>query len=365
MEISSSPWCVPLGHRASADFPPARKCVAVPGLSSLLVASLPLPTLTLYPCGALPCSWGLHPSSRLQTCFPCPASCRPPRDRPAPALHLVYARRPVGERGGRPARAASTASRPSQPSRPLPAPNSPPRARPGLPRHPRGRVSGLVAPVPSPQALGAAGGAGRTSSLPAGPGTVGAVEGPAGSHLTAVPEERDPHRARHRTAHGAAVPMATAGGRGRGMPRPPYGGTLIPGRGGGAVRFPGGGGGFSGLSPGTGSALGVFPRRFPHAAAASSEPPVVGGCLSPPTPPRRALWGGRARPPPSCAAAGGEGARGAAAGAQPCPAPVWKAGDAGLSSSFHLSSGLGGVWFLTALAGVVLCDAFQLPGTLA
>lgn len=152
---------------------------------------------------------------------------------------------------------------------------------------------------------------------------------------------------------------------GPGNATPPLRRDVNTGAGGGAVRFPGGGGGFSGLSPGTGSALGVFPRRFPHAAAASSEPPVVGGCRSPPTPPRRALWGGRARPPPSCAAAGGEGARGAAAGAQPCPAPVWKAGDAGLSSSFHLSSGLGGVWFLTALAGVVLCDALQLPGTLA
>lgn len=142
---------------------------------------------------------------------------------PPLAVHLVLHRgqwgRPVPS--GRQRREAGGLL--GQPNRfttcrpPPPAFNSPPQALPASPDAASPRTGGCRAWWHrSPRPGGCRRGRGR-----AGPGTVKAVEGPAGSHLAAaVAPEWGRHRAGHRAAHGAtratspAVPMATAGGWG-------------------------------------------------------------------------------------------------------------------------------------------------------
>lgn len=120
---------------------------------------------------------GRHPSSRLQTCLPCLASCRSPSDSPsarsgrAPRLARRLACGGGPGRGGRPARAAQ----PSHEPHTAHPPHLTPRPEPGRPLWTRPpsppRASGPAAPVPPPRRLQAGQGA-RGGRCPSRPGPV-------------------------------------------------------------------------------------------------------------------------------------------------------------------------------------------------
>ncbi|XP_075349267.1 uncharacterized protein LOC142405541 [Mycteria americana] len=228
-----------------------------------------------------------------------------------------------------------------------PTPNSPPRARPApldaasLPAE--GVGPGCTGP-PAPGAAGGAGGAGRTLPLAAGPGTVEAVEDPAGSHLAAaaaaVPEKRGPHRAGHRAAHGAArappaaVPMVTAGGRG--LPRPaPDGGTLRRRRGALLFRV---WRWFLGPFPGDSPGPRVFPCCFLQIAVARGRLSPVGPASRRALRPVKAVRLPRLHLVPPCPLPKWRWRGWEAEVAQPSPALAWRTGTSAGPASFSTAA---------------------------